>query len=295
MNTHVYKVQQKVWSESLFPREEDDEIFEFIKKNINGWAFTPIERNEFTTRLQKEVGDKSLDKKYAINEDLKLELTTRIEAFKSGFILFNPVFECDTCDTIARWDSISRFSDYSKLRCISCSSKNEAMADDSKDFGTGKVKLSCSFWRYEGNTETVKELHHAVACNTIFTEKDMTDMLPKNAKPIARQVVTLMSESQVKIYYCMQMHEFGPRIMTLPQIIKHDPQLALNALLHGRSAGVQSVFASLLGYYCNMFQVAQAYYLNMNNIDAERFNEKREDIIIPIEARSILTEFNIMS
>lgn len=277
MTTHVYKVQQRVYCAQ--PREEDDEIFEFIKKNINGWAFTPIERNEESTKKADE----------------KLELITRIEAFKSGFILFNPVFECDTCDTIARWDSISRFSDYSTLRCINCSSKNEAMADDSKDFGVGTVKLSCSFWRYEGNAETVKELHHMVAYNTIFTEKDMTDMLPKNAKPIARQVVNLMSESQVKMYYCMQMHEFGPRIMTLQQIIKHDPQLALNALLHGRSASVQSVFATLLAYYCNMYQAAQAHYLHMNNTDAERFNGKREDIIIPIQARSVLKEFNIMS
>ena len=326
MSTHIFKVQQKPYNNQY--SENDFVVIDFLKKNINGWALTPIESNEFTQTLQKEVGDMSKDKQYVIDEELKLELTTRIEAFQKGLILLNPVFECDSCDVIGRWDDISHFDDYKTLTCNTCALKNEEMADDSKDnfviekppvssiqefqdsfsavarekaryqtfpTGTGIAKLSCTFWKYEGDHDTVKDLHHATPVKIVSTEKDTIEMIPKNAKPVARQVVNLMSENDVKMYYCMQMHELGPRLMTVPQIIKRDPQLAFNALLHGKSSNIQSIFASLLAYYCTMLQNAQAHYLNMNNPEMERFNEKREDIIIPDMSRTYLLEFNIMS
>jgi hypothetical protein len=248
----------------------EDEVFGVIKGNINGWKLTPKEEEEELNRT----------------EDEQQEMKLRIEAFQRGLIILHPVFICNECESLSRWEKISLYKDFSKIRCPSCSTQNELKGDDSKDYGQGKVELSCTLWRYE---EADPGKHYTEPRRIITNEKDALSLIPVNANITCRQVVNLFTKDQLVEEYCWKMINTGPRVMTVTQLIKHDPELVFNALLH-YPGSIHSVLAILNNAFMNRWQLAQFQYFYMKQPDSERFTVKRSDIELPEEYRSTLIE-----
>lgn len=248
-----------------------DDAHDIIKKNINGWKLTPREEEEEKKRT----------------EDEQQEMILRIEAFQRGLIILHPVFICNECEALSRWEKISLYEDFSKLRCPGCSTHwNEPKGDDSKDHGQGRVELSCTLWRYK---EAEPEKHYTEPRRIIINEKDAIDLIPGNANITCRQVVNLLTTDQLIYKYCQKMINTGPRVMTVTQIIKHDPEIAFNALLRFPGS-IHSVLAILNKAFMNRWQLEQIKYFYMKQPDSEQVSLKRDDMELPEEYRSTLTE-----
>jgi hypothetical protein len=253
---HTYKLQLHPMTKDL-PFEQD-EICIDMKRQMNGFAFTPEEKAMIMT------------------EDDKIFMNRRIDAFRSnGLILLNPIFECTSCAATRSWEeSKEEFEllyNHKDLDCHKC------------EEGLLSGMLSCTTWVYNNTSES------GTSFIILENEEARKSKIPKDALCETRQVVPLLSKQEIIRYYCENVHELGFRVYNITQIIKHDPILAFNAMLHYETS-LPNALAQLRKAYLDRLSYVENNLFYMKDPERERFAGRRTDLIIPDDYRSSLIE-----